>query len=174
MQRNVSTVELHPVGTPRNLLVLLLADAKKRLDCTNSPYRHTAKFTRVAARRCKASRLYRLTMRTPRNFYVLLLADAKKRLDWTDSPYAHREIYMCCCSQMQRNVSTVPTPHDGHSAKFSRVAARRCKEASRLDRFTIGTPRNLHVLLLADARNVSTVQTHHGHSAKFLCDAAHR
>ena len=86
MQRNVWTVPIH--------------------------HRHNAKFEIVAAHRCKeTSRPYRLTIGTPRNLHVLLLADAKKCLDCTTSPEARREIYMCCCSPMQRNVSTVRTHH---------------------------------------------------------------
>ena len=98
------------------------------------------KFTRVAARRCKeTSRLYQFTLGTPRNLHVLLLTDAKKRLNCTGSPWAHREIYMFCCSPMQRTVSTVQA-HHGHTAKFTCFAARRCKEPSQLYGLTIGTP----------------------------------
>ena len=50
------------IGTPRNLHMLLLADANKRLDWTHG------------------------TVGTPRNLHVLLLADAKKRLDCTEFP----------------------------------------------------------------------------------------
>ena len=78
-------------------------------------------------------------MGTPRNLHVLLLTDAKKRLNCTDSPWAHRESYMCCCSPMQRSVSTGPI-HTRHTAKVTCVAARRCKEPSRLYGLTIGTP----------------------------------
>ena len=130
---------------------------------------------------------------------MLLPADAKKRLDCTDSPWAHREICMCCCSLMQRNVSTVQV-HCSRTAKSLRDAAHRCKETSRLYRFTIGTPRNLtcvaahrcketsqlHRFTIGTPRNstcvaahrcktnVSTVQTHQKHPAKFTCVAAHR
>ena len=55
---------------------------------------------------------------------------------------------------MQRTVSTVQT-HHRHTASFICVAARRCKEPSRLYRLTIGTPRVLYVLLLADAMKTS-------------------
>ena len=120
-------------------MCLLLADAKKRLDCTKSPYRHTPKFIRIAARCKETSRLYQFTIGTPRNLHVLLLADAKKCLSCTDSPWAHREIYTCCCSPMQSSVSTGPI-HHRHTAKFECVAARRCKEPSRLYGLTIGTP----------------------------------
>ena len=114
MQRTVSTVQTH--------------------------HRHAAQFPRAAARRCKeTSRLYHFTIGTPRNLHVLLLADAKKCLNCTDSPWAHREIYTCCCSPMQRSVSTGPI-HHRHTAKFTCVAARQCKEPSRLYGLTIGTP----------------------------------
>ena len=110
---------------------------------------HTAKFTCVADPRCKETlRLYMFTAGTPRNLHVMLLADAKQRLQFTISTPQN---YVCCCSPMQRNVSTVPTLHR-HTAKFSFVAAHRCKETSRLYQFTIGTPQNLHVLLLTDAK----------------------
>ena len=107
-------------------------------------------------------------------------------------PIEHRhtaKFHMCCCSTMQRNVSTAPMHHrhtakftcvaarrckkrldctdihHRHTAKFACVAAHRCREMPGLYRFTIGAPRNLHVLLLADAkRNVSMVQTHHRHT----------
>ena len=105
----------------------------------------------------------------------MLLTDAQKRLNCTDSPWARCDIYMCCCSPMQRNVSTAPIHHK-HTAKFTCVAAHRCKdtstvqlhcrrtakftcdaahrckETSQLYRFTMGTLRHLHVLLLTDAK----------------------
>ena len=104
---------------------------------------------------------------------------------------------MRCCSPMQRNIWTVQIPHE-HNAKLECVAARRCEETSRLYRLTIGTPRNQNALLLADGhctdspqaqranymcccspmqRNVSIVQTHHRHTAKFYlccCSPMHR
>ena len=83
-------------------------------------------------------------------------------------------MYMCCCSPMQRNVSTVPFLHK-HTAKFTCVAARRCKETSRLYRFSISTPRNLHVLLLADAKKrLDCTDSPYRHTAKFACAAAGR
>ena len=75
-------------------------------------YNPSAKFTCVAVhRRKETSQLYRFTMGTPPNFHLLLLADAKILLNCTDSPWAHRECCMCCCSPLQRNVSTVQTHH---------------------------------------------------------------
>ena len=110
-------------------------------------HRHNAKFTPAAARRCKeTSRLYRFNISTPRNLHVLLLADGH----CTDSPWAHREIYMCCCSPMQGNVSTVPI-HHRHNAKFYMCCCSPMQRNPRLYRFTTGTP-NLHVLLFADAK----------------------
>ena len=44
-----------------------------------------------------------------------------------------------CPLPTQKNVSTVPT-HHRHTAKFTCVAAHRCKETSRLHGLTIGTP----------------------------------
>ena len=135
-------------------------------------HRHTAKFTCVAAHQCKeTSRLYRFTTGTPPKFHLFLPTDAKKRLDCTDSANL-REINMCCCSPMrrnvltapiqdrvcreidmclwspmQRNVSTVPIHHE-HTAKFTCVAAHQCK------------------------RNIWTAPIHHRHTAKFTCVAA--
>ena len=113
MQRNVSTVQIH--------------------------HGHTAKFTCVGARRCrKTFRLDRFTMGTPRNLHVLLLADAGNRLDCTDLPWAQREIYMCCCSPMQRSVLTGSNHLGPH-------------ETSQLYKITMGTARNVNASPSADS-----------------------
>ena len=73
MQRNISTVPIHPVGTPRNSRVLLLADAKNRFDCTNSTCRHTAKFTHVfSSMQRNVSTVPIQPVGTPRNLHVLM------------------------------------------------------------------------------------------------------
>ena len=113
MQRTVSTVPIHPRHmVHREIYTCCCSPMQRTVSTVPIHPRHTAKFTRVAARRRKEpSRLYRLSISTPRNLHVLLLADAKKRLVCTHSPWAHREIYMCCCSQMQITVSSVRTHH---------------------------------------------------------------
>ena len=174
MQRNVSTVliqhrALREINmcccSPmrRNVLTVPIQDrAYREIDmCPWSPmqrnvlivpihHEHTATFTCVAAHQCK------------RNIWTV--------------PIHHRHTAKFNCvaarAPMQRNVSTVPI-HHRHTAKFTCVAARRCKETSRLYRFTIGTPRNLHVLLLTAQRNVS-LPSHHRHTAKISYVAAHR
>ena len=186
------------VGTPPNLHMLHLTDAKKRLDCT-AHNKHTAKFTCVAVHRCKeTSRLYRFTISTLPNLHLLLLTDAIK-VSTVPIHHGHTANFTCVAARRcKKNVSTVPN-HQRHTAKSTHVAAQRCKETSRLYRFTVGTPRNLHVMLLTDAKRnvstvpltistlsnlhlllftdaikVSTVPIHHGHTANFTCVAAHR